>query len=158
MRKYLFNLEKYKYIKGEKSRVECILCEIVKGNPDVKSLEITRTDLNALTVNLYPFNQGHLMIFPLRHITSPAEFTDEEALDQHHLLQRSFEIIDSVFSPSGYNIGYNVGDNSGASIKHVHLHIVPRYNNEVGFIDVLAGDRISIVDPVEILEKLKEKF
>lgn len=158
MRKYLFNVEKFKYVKGDKPKVECILCEIVKQNPEVKSLELTRTKLNAVTVNLYPFNPGHLMIFPLRHIVSPAQLNEDEALDQHRLLQRSMGILEEEFTPHGYNIGYNVGEDSGASIEHIHMHIVPRYRNEVGFIDVLAGDRISIVDPNEVLARLEKKF
>ncbi|MFW5808418.1 MAG: HIT family protein [Spirochaetota bacterium] len=158
MRRYLFNVEKYKYVKGVKPEVECILCEIVRKNPDITSLELARNATCGVTVNLYPYNPGHLMVFPLRHLESPVQMTDEEGADIHRLVRASIRIIDSTYSPSGYNLGYNVGNHSGASISHIHMHIVPRYQNEVGFIDVLAGDRLSITDPNDTVRDLKERF
>lgn len=157
-RKYLFNIDKIKYITGDKPDVECILCAINDKNPDVKSLELFRTEHFIGTVNLYPFNIGHLMIFPKRHCTDISELTDEEGLDLHRMTVKSVKILKKEFNPAGFNIGYNMGDGSGGSIKHLHLHIVPRYINEIGFIDVLAGDRIIVQDPVVVMEKLKKHF
>ena len=157
-RSYLFNTEKIRYIRGEKPDVECILCSIRDRVEGVARLELFRSQYNAVTVNLYPFNPGHLMIFPLRHCTSLAELADDEALDLHRLTAASIRILDAEFSPAGYNIGYNMGKGSGASIDHLHEHIVPRYTNEVGFIDVLAGGKVIVVDPVEVMERLKKAF
>jgi len=81
---YLFNKEKYKYVNGCKPHVECILCSIRDRDPDVALLEIARTDLAVATVNLYPFNPGHLMIFPLRHCVDICELTNDEALRYLH--------------------------------------------------------------------------
>jgi ATP adenylyltransferase len=157
-RRYLFNTEKIKYIKGNKPRVECILCSIRDRNPDVSSLEIKRTEHSIVTVNLYPFNTGHLMVFPLKHYTDLSEMTDSEALDLHRLTAESIKILKEEFNPAGFNIGYNMGVVAGGSIEHIHQHIVPRYANEIGFIDVLAGDRIIVLDPCEVMERLKKKF
>ena len=155
---YLFNTEKIKYVTGEKPRVECILCAIRDRDPDVTLLEVARTELSIVTVNLYPFNHGHLMIFPLRHCIDICDLSDDEALDMHHLTTRSLAALKAEFSPVGFNLGYNMGVASGASIPHLHLHIVPRYHNEVGFIDVLAGDRVMVIDPVEMLQRIKKRF
>lgn len=158
MRQYLFNTEKIKYILGEKPNVECILCEMVLKNPNVSSLVIYESELSIVTVNLYPFNPGHLMIFPKRHVTNYEDLADEESADIDKLLKKSAIILKEHFNPNGFNIGYNIGNCSGASISHLHAHIVPRYQNEVGFIDVLAGDRVVVVDPAEVLEMLKSNF
>ena len=158
MNGYLFNKEKYMYVNGCKPHVECILCAIRDRDPDVTLLEIVRTELSIATVNLYPFNPGHLMIFPLRHVTDICDLTDDEALDIHRLTVRSLTALKADFSPVGFNLGYNTGLASGASISHLHQHIVPRFHNEVGFIDVLAGDRVMVVDPVEMLQKIKRSF
>jgi len=158
MRKYLFNVEKIKYILGGKPSVECILCAIGDHNPDVCSLELMRTDLSIVTVNLYPFNPGHLMVFPVRHCEDLSLLTHEEAADIHDLTAKSITILREEFSPSAFNIGYNMGRTGGGSITHLHEHIVPRYENEVGFIDVLAGDRIAVVDPADVMERLKKRF
>lgn len=157
-RTYLFNTEKIKYVKGAKPDVDCILCAISRQDPRVKDLTVYSSELFTVALNLYPFNPGHLMIFPKRHICSPGELTAGEAAEMHRLLVRSIEIIDSEFSPSGYNTGYNLGAGSGASIPHLHQHVVPRYSNEVGFLDVLAGARVIVSDPVEVMEKLKAAF
>ncbi|OHD66713.1 MAG: HIT family hydrolase [Spirochaetes bacterium RBG_13_51_14] len=158
MRNHLFNSEKIKYVKGDKPKVECILCAIRDGNPDVRSLEITRRDGFIVSVNLYPFNSGHLMIFPERHIEKLYELSDPEALAMHRLTADSLKILEEEFKPDGFNAGYNLGSHSGASIPHLHLHIVPRYNNEIGFLDVLAGTRIVVVDPVETRDRLRMRF
>ena len=158
MRDYLFNTEKIKYARGEKPAVDCILCALRDGSPEVTSLEVYRNDHFIISVNLYPFNPGHLMIFPVRHITRPGELSENEALEFHRLTVRTIDILSDEFSPSGFNIGYNIGKGSGASISHLHKHVVPRYENEVGFLDVLAGTRVVVANPVEIRDRLKTRF
>ncbi len=158
MRKYLFNTEKIKYVKGDKPAVACILCAIRDGDPAVKNLEVHRSALCAITVNLYPFNPGHLMVFPLRHIETYDALTEEEALEMHRLTAKSLRAISEEFRPDGFNTGYNLGGGSGASIPHIHQHIVPRYDNEVGFLDVLGGTRVIVADPVEVMERLRARF
>jgi ATP adenylyltransferase len=155
---YLFNTEKIKYVRGAKPRVDCILCAIRDRDPAVKSLEVARTGNCIVSVNLYPFNPGHVMIFPLRHVAGPSDLTDDEALEMHRLLKMSIRIITDEYSPSGFNVGYNLGLGSGASIPHLHQHVVPRYENEIGYLDVLAGTRVIVTDPVEVMECLKKHF
>jgi ATP adenylyltransferase len=158
MRTYLFNTEKFRYVRGDKPSVDCILCAIRDHNPDVESLIIAETDYSIITLNLYPYNPGHLMIFPRRHVAALAELGDDEALDIHHQSVRAVQVLDAVYAPHGYNAGYNIGQPAGGSIAHLHLHIVPRYANEAGFIDVLSGERIFIEDPRVTLEKLVSAF
>jgi ATP adenylyltransferase len=158
MREYLFNTEKIKYVKGDKPAVECILCALRDGAPEVKDLTVYRGDSFIVAVNLYPFNPGHLMIFPLRHVTELSELSATEALALHKLTVKTIDILKEEFSPAGFNVGYNLGKGSGASIAHVHVHIVPRYGNEVGFLDVLAGARVIVADPVEVRDRLTKRF
>jgi len=158
MRDYLFNTNKIDYVRGDKPDVECILCAIRDRSEKITCLEVYRTEHFIISVNLYPFNPGHLMIFPSRHVEVLEELTDDEALEMHKLLARAISILDSEFNPSGYNIGCNLGRGSGASIGHIHQHIIPRYENEVGFIDVIAGARVVVVDPVVVMERLRKRF
>jgi ATP adenylyltransferase len=159
MRNYLFNTEKIKYIRNKKKEDgACILCAIKDKDPDFSALEVFRSKHVIVTVNLYPYTSGHVMVFPKRHCETLTELTEEEALDLHRVTVKTLRIIEEAYQPHGFNIGYNLGSGSGASIRHIHQHIVPRYTNELGFIDVLAGDRIIVVDPCEVLSTLKEKF
>jgi len=155
---YLFNTDKLKYVKGDKPDVDCILCSIVENDPKVPALEVYRTELSLICLNLYPFNAGHLMVLPMRHVESYEDLSKEEGMDIFNLTQISIEILNDLFKPAGYNVGFNVGMGSGASIPHIHQHIVPRYNNEVGFLDVIGGAKILVVDPKDVLTMLSEKF
>ena len=157
-RQYLFNTKKIEYVSGKKPDVSCILCAVRDRVEGVQSLELYRTGLSMVTVNLYPFNPGHLMIYPSRHIEDITELTFEEAADIHDLTIKAVKVLRDEFMPLGFNIGYNIGSGSGASIAHIHQHIVPRFNNEIGFIDVLGGTRVFVVDPVIMMERLKERF
>jgi ATP adenylyltransferase len=157
-KKYLFNTKKIEYVNGKRPDVDCILCALRDRVEGVQSLELYRNELSIITINLYPFNPGHLMIYPARHVEDFVDLTSEEAADIHSLTVKTINILRKEFNPQGFNIGFNVGHGSGASIPHIHQHIVPRFNNEIGFIDVLGGTRVFVVDPIVLVEKLKKYF
>lgn len=154
----LFSIEKLKYIKGEKPRVDCILCSIANGNPGVVNLLVAEGKYSAVCVNKFPYNAGHLLIFPKRHIKDYRDFKHEEEAEINLLLKNSLDILDTIYSPSGYNFGYNTGDFAGASISHLHMHVIPRYRNELGFIDIIGGAKIIVEDPVRTMKELKKAF
>jgi ATP adenylyltransferase len=158
MWKHLFNRDKLKYAQGARPKVDCILCAIRDRDPAVRSLEVCRRDGLIVSVNLYPFNPGQVMIFPERHLENIGGLTDEEALAMHRLLADAIRIIGEEFNAEGFNAGYNLGRHSGASIPHLHLHVVPRYGNEVGYLEVLAGTRAFVTDPVEVRDRLRARF
>ena len=157
-RDHLFVPSKQNYVRGERPKVECILCEIVDERDTVERLEITRTDLFLVSLNLHPYNPGHLMVFPRRHILHPGEFTPEEVLDQHRLHLRAIAVLEELYRPQGFNVGYNLGRASGASIAHWHLHVVPRYERELGFMDIIGGAKIMVEDPIRTRDRLREAF
>lgn len=158
MRNHLFNTEKIKYVGGKKPNMGCILCAIRDHDPEVEVLEVFRTSDFIVTVNLYPFNPGHLMIFPVRHVQNLEDLSDHEALEIHHLTVKTLSFLKEEFNPSGFNVGFNQGKWSGASIDHIHQHIVPRFPNEIGFLDVLADTRVMVIDPREIMERMRRRF
>jgi ATP adenylyltransferase len=150
---------KLDYVRGDKPDVPCILCSIRDNDERVVRLEVGRTELMLVSLNLYPYNPGHLLVFPLRHITDMREMSQEEVLEMHRLLSSLMDILESVYGPRGFNIGYNVGDTSGASIEHLHCHIVPRHRNEIGVLEMISdGSRVIVEDPSETLDKLREAW
>ena len=157
-RKNLFVPNKREYVRGKRPKVDCILCSILNGDPQVVELLVHRTNLFGVTVNLYPYNAGHIMIFPIRHIIDPREYNDDEVLELHELQNMCLDILQETYDPMGFNIGYNLGRTSGQSIPHVHLHIVPRYPNEVGFMDIIGGAKIVVEDPIDSQKKLTKAF
>lgn len=158
-KKQLFIPNKRDYInKAREPGGPCIICSIIDQLPEVTNLLVWKNHLVAACANLYPYNAGHLLLFPLRHIQDPRELNPEEAMQMQMLLNQSLTALDQIYQPAGYNIGYNVGEASGASIPHLHQHVVPRYSRELGFVDITAGAKIIIEDPAVTLEKLKEAF
>ena len=150
---------KLSYVRGKKPDVECILCAIRDKDPCVTSLEVMRTGLMIVSLNLYPYNPGHLLIFPHRHLADIREFTEKEALEMFSLQKLAMGVLESLYNPTGFNTGFNVGPSSGASIQHVHCHLIPRYRNETGLLEMISsGSRVMVEDPRETLQKLRAKF
>ncbi|ALO26241.1 scavenger mRNA decapping enzyme [Leptospira borgpetersenii serovar Ballum] len=149
-RKNLFSIHKLDYVRGKRPDVDCILCGICRKNPEVPSLIVAETDLTIVSVNLYPYNSGHLIVFPKRHILAYEELTREEVMEIHDGTVKAVSILKNLWNVQGFNLGYNLGKNAGGSIPHIHEHIVPRFPNEAGFLDVLANSRIVIYEPYEM--------
>ena len=157
-RKNILVPSKGEYVRGKRPDVDCILCALAEHDESVVDTVIWENELFVIALNLYPYNVGHIMIFPKRHITNLSEFSQEEMVQLFHLTQKTENILKDLYSPCGFNIGFNIGPCSGASISHIHLHIVPRYKNELSFMDVLGGAKVIVEDPMITKEKLREKF
>ncbi len=159
MQSNLFIPNKLEYVRGDKRPdVECILCAIVEKDDRVVRLEVYRSDLFVIALNLYPYAPGHLMIFPKRHITDPRMLAHDEVVELHKMQNLSIDVLEKVYSPQGFNVGYNIGEAGGASISHLHLHVVPRYKREIGFIDIIGGVKIIVEDPNVSLSRVKDGF
>jgi len=153
-RRNLFVPDKMAYAKGARPPVECILCAVVERHAEVTNLEVARLEGFVMSANLYPYNPGHLMIFPERHMLDPREFATDEAATLHRLTGVAMDCLGGLYGAQGFNVGFNYGLVSGASIEHFHLHVVPRYAREIGFVDIVGGARIIVEDPNETCRKV----
>jgi ATP adenylyltransferase len=152
---YFLNFEKLNYVRGPRYQ-GCILCGLRDGDEALVDLTVHRSEHFAISVNLYPYNPGHLLIYPLRHLTDIRELSDEESIDLHRLQALCLDALDEIQRPAGFNIGYNMGGAAGGSIDHLHLHIIPRYEREVGIADLIAGRRVLIESPYETRDKVRQ--
>ena len=152
---YFFNFDKMAYVKGDRPP-GCILCLLGAGSPEVTDLSFWRDELFMASVNLYPYNPGHILLYPLRHIEDIRQLTPAEELRLSAVQRWLLALVDRACSPQGYNIGYNMGGAAGASINHLHLHIIPRYPRETGIADLIAGKRVLVEDPRETTRKFRE--
>jgi ATP adenylyltransferase len=158
-RELLFSPLKLGYAQGtNRPKVDCIFCAALEGVEGVDNLIVHVGDFFFVTLNLYPYNPGHLMIVPKRHLESMEHFSDEEVLEWYALQNLCFKVLRQMYNPPGFNMGYNMGQCSGASIPHVHFHIVPRYRSELGFMDVMNGTRIIVEDPKVTRERMLPLF
>ena len=147
-----------KYIQTEKTE-GCILCDKPRENNDALNYILYRGDDNFVMLNSYPYNPGHLMIAPYRHIANLEELTDEECNEHFKIVGRSIKMLRQVFNPAGFNIGINVGRVAGAGIDdHFHTHIVPRWQGDTNFMPVISDIRVIPEALAETYEKLRGKF
>ncbi|MBN2659118.1 MAG: HIT domain-containing protein [Spirochaetales bacterium] len=154
---YFFSFNKMKYFR-EKKPDGCILCLIHEGSAAVEDLTVFRSELVSVTVNLYPYNPGHLLVFPNRHITDMRQLTSAEEEEISRITKYSLNILDKLFAPTGYNIGYNMGLDAGGSIDHLHRHIIPRYPREIGIAELIGGKKILVESPYDTADKLRAAF
>jgi ATP adenylyltransferase len=130
------------YIVGPRSD-GCILCEKAKGEEDAKNLILARGPFAYVLLNIYPYNSGHLMIAPYRHLECLEILSPEESAEMMAWACKSERILREAFHAEGFNIGVNVGKVAGAGIEdHVHMHVVPRWSADTNFMPVLGETKI----------------
>lgn len=131
------------YILDDKESVGCIFCDKPKEEDDRKNLILFKGEKAFVIMNLYPYNNGHIMITPYSHVSDVTLLEDEEMLEISREMKRGVKILRSVMHPDGFNIGMNIGKTAGAGIDdHLHLHIVPRWNGDTNFMPVIANMRV----------------
>lgn len=132
---------KYIYLRNIKG---CIFCKNPKDTADKNSSYIIeKTKYSVSMLNIYPYNNGHIMVFPKRHVKDIEKLTKDEYIDLMELVISSKVLLDKVLKPHGYNIGINVGEVGGAGFKnHLHFHVVPRWTGDTNFMPILAGTKI----------------
>lgn len=137
---------KLQYFRGNRPNVPCILCAVRDNHPEVTSLKVYEEEGLFISLNLYPYNPGHLMVIPKRHVEKFEDLSDRERNRLFEVVILAQKMLQGIFHPTGFNVGYNQGAYSGASIEHIHVHIVPRYKTELGFIDIIGETKIIIQD------------
>jgi ATP adenylyltransferase len=137
------------YIKGEKKPVQgCVFCNKVHGDDGDEQI-IARSEYVYITLNRYPYNNGHLMIVPYKHIASQEEMSIAALTDLMVLTNRSLTLLRTAYDPPAFNLGANIGAAAGAGIAaHYHFHVVPRWPGDVNFMTTVSDTRV-IPDTLE---------
>ena len=129
------------YVTGDKPD-GCVLCD-KQHVDDEAGLVVARGEHVYAVLNLYPYNNGHLMIVPIRHVAELEELTRDESHEAQRMLERGIRAARSVLGAGGFNVGLNLGEAAGAGIaSHLHWHLVPRWQGDTNFMPVLADVRV----------------
>lgn len=142
---------KYIYLRKRK---RCIFCGN-KTRSNIKARYIlTRTKYSFSMLNLYPYNNGHVMVAPFRHVKYLEDLSGAELADLMKLVKSTKITLDKKLKPHGYNIGMNLGKISGAGFEgHLHIHIVPRWSGDTNFMPVVADSKV-VSESLDTLYKL----
>jgi ATP adenylyltransferase len=133
---------------------ECFICRSVKGTDDRANHLVYRSELSIVILNLFPYNNGHLLVSPKAHKGKFEEQSPEELLDQQLTIKKMTGILEKRIKPDGFNVGLNLGRAAGAGVPgHLHWHIVPRWNGDTNFMPILTDTRV-IVQSLEALYNL----
>ena len=139
----------------------CFLCKAFKEENDAENLVVYRGEKAFVVMNKYPYNNGHLLIAPYRHVPDIVDLHDDEMLEIMALTRLMVKTLRNVLKPDGFNIGLNLGRASGAGLEdHIHFHVVPRWIGDTNFMPVISETKVipeSLADTYrKILEGLKE--
>jgi len=142
--------------KDKQSGSGCIFCEALdKDILDMNNLLVRKSKNSLVMLNLYPYNNGHLMIVPKRHLGGIEQLTSDES---HELMDEMIiaeKVLQKVYSPQGFNIGANLGRAGGAGIEdHIHFHIVPRWNGDTNFMPAIGEVKVISQELSETKKKL----
>jgi ATP adenylyltransferase len=133
------------YIKGENRPTgddSCPFC-LAPGRSDEDALIVARGAHTYAVLNLYPYNSGHLMTVPYRHVADYPELDPDETLELAQFTQRAMTVIRAAMGPHGFNLGINQGAVAGAGIAaHLHQHVVPRWGGDTNFMPIVAHTRV----------------
>jgi ATP adenylyltransferase len=135
------------FVAGEKD-TGCIFCRFgadASAEVDRTNLVLGRTGHSFAILNRYPYNNGHLMVAPRRHVGDFPSLPADELDDLNRLLQTAVRLVTQVYRPEGANLGMNLGPEAGAGIPgHLHWHVVPRWRGDTNFMPVVAETKVMI--------------
>lgn len=134
----------------------CPFCELPESGNDRDALVVARGEHGYVLLNNSPYNPGHAMVIPYRHVGSYRALEPDELLDCERLVQRTLEAFETALDPDGFNTGCNLGGAGGGSIEHVHRHVVPRWRGDTNFMAVIDETNVivqALEDTYDVLRK-----
>ena len=146
------------YIKSEKEK-GCIFCDKPAEGDDRSMLILYRGENNFVIMNLYPYNNGHLMIAPYQHTDSTHKLNSSSRSEIMELADQIMTIQKNIMNADGFNYGANIGYSGGAGIAdHIHFHIVPRWTGDTNFMPVLGHTKVQMQGLQETYNDLRPHF
>lgn len=151
------------YIQGTDSQKEkgCVLCHLHEADPtqDADHLVLYRGEYCYVVLNLYPYNNGHLMVVPYVHTADLAALDGPIAQELFVLTQRAVDILGKTYHAHGFNIGMNLGRVAGAGIdEHLHMHVLPRWSGDTNFMPLVGDTKLVPEDLNHTYARLKPCF
>ncbi|MCX7879096.1 MAG: HIT domain-containing protein [Ignavibacteria bacterium] len=152
--------EYIKSFKDEEQNQTCFICEAINNPTEkVSRLVVFSSHSSIVLMNKFPYNAGHLLVCPVKHIPIFDELSESELLDLFQSIRKSLNVLNKSLKPHGFNIGVNIGRVAGAGLpEHVHFHIIPRWNGDTSFITLVSDTKVVSQAMDEIYNMLVKAF
>jgi ATP adenylyltransferase len=146
---------RYSYV-SKKHHKGCIFCHAAKSSKD---LVVFKTKHSLVLLNIFPYNNGHLMVAPIRHTKDLDTLTPDEAMDIFENIKRAQKLLKKVLKAEAFNLGVNLGRSAGAGITgHLHIHIVPRWYGDTNFMPTVFSTKVISQSLRELHKRLKDAY
>lgn len=147
------------YILSNENEGDCIFCPGTDRGEDEERLILYVGSFTMVIMNRFPYNNGHLLVAPIRHVPELEHLSNEETLDLLLMVRKSIDILKRAMNPEGFNVGLNLGRVAGAGMeKHMHFHVVPRWNGDTNFMTVFGDVRVIPEHIKETYRKLRPHY
>ena len=149
---------RHAYVTRSADHSGCVFCN-AQVDPEAAPLVVYQGDSAYVILNLFPYNAGHLLIVPRRHVATTIALTREELVEMAVLTQAAEQVLTEVYQPQGINVGMNLGRPAGAGIvDHIHTHLVPRWNGDTNFMTVIGEVRVLPEEVAKTAERIRPVF
>lgn len=157
-RKNLWAPWRIKYIQGLSQNDGCFLCDdLADPKNDKDNFVLWRTEHAFVVFNKFPYNNGHLLIVPNRHIADLSEASNDELLCMMQLIRECQKVLSLAIGPHGFNVGMNFGRCAGAGLPgHLHIHVVPRWSGDTNYMHVCSDTDVISQSMTDLYDKLTE--
>lgn len=152
--------DRLQYVRKVIKPVGCVFCHAAAVSaPHSESLLLYKSEHSMIVMNKYPYNNGHLLILPLRHCGDLLELSDVEFQDLNETLRKAMAALRTTYQPPGFNIGVNHGTVAGAGIPdHLHYHLIPRWSGDTNFYPLIAQTKVIVESLEQTFERLLAYF
>ncbi|MFB6204127.1 MAG: HIT family protein [Candidatus Nanohaloarchaea archaeon] len=155
---YLWSPKRKEYENTEiPDDIDCIFCAQAEGDDRVTKITVFEDDFLMVELNIFPYNTGHLMVVPKKHINSMTELEDEERDRLFKMVSRVEKLQREVREPAGIDVGINLGKAAGESIDHLHVQLVPIYEKDRGFMETSLDTKVMKESLEDVQEGYKER-
>ena len=156
---HLWSPWRYRYVQTATPEDACIFCAKAADSHDEENLIVHRARLNFVLLNLYPYNNGHVMIAPYEHVATLEGAREETSAEMMQLTRQTQIHLRTIYKPGGFNFGMNIGEVAGAGVAgHIHLHVVPRWRGDANFMTTVGETRVLPEELSETYRKLRAAF
>ncbi len=146
----LFRPDRFKYVRKLIHPEGCVFCAAAKAEEAFETLCAYKSEHSMIVLNKFPYNSGHLLVIPRRHIGDLLDLKEHEYSDLHRVLKIAIQALKQVYQPGGLNLGLNLGAVAGAGIpEHLHYHVIPRWAGDLNFFPLVAETK-TVIESLEM--------